>query len=114
MITPKTQSDAWREALKIINRCPICGEHYQTEAARLFAKKEAASFVHITCQKCRGFFIAMILLLGQGLSSVGMITDMSYQDVERLYKTKPLTTDEVIAGFTAIESSEFVGHLLSK
>ena len=106
--------DNWREALKIISRCPICSEAYHTEEARLFAKNETASLVHITCQRCRSSFVAMIIMLGQGLSSVGMVTDLNYQDVERLHKAEPLTVDEMIEGYQHIHQATFFSHTVGR
>jgi hypothetical protein len=84
----KLSSESWKEALKFINKCPLCNTGYEAEQAALFAKHEAANLVHITCKNCRSYFMAMIVMLGQGLSSVGMITDLSFADVERLHRVE--------------------------
>ena len=108
MLPSKPHFDNWREALKIISRCPICSENYHTDEAKLFAKNETASLVHITCHKCQSSFVAMIVMLGQGLSSVGMVTDLNFADVERLHKVVPLTTDEIIEGYQFMSQAEFI------
>ena len=112
MLTPKKHSDSWREALKFINRCPICTNNYTPEAARLFAKSDAASIVHIKCGECQSFFVAMILMMGQGLSSVGMVTDLSFEDMKKIHQTAPLSIDEIINGFEQINQKDFIQSLL--
>lgn len=112
MLTPKTSADSWQEALRLINRCPVCNENYATDRAKVFAKNEVASLVHITCVSCRSNFVAMILSMGQGLSSVGMITDLDYEDAKRLNKTLPITIDETIEGYKFINNTKFSNYLI--
>jgi hypothetical protein len=100
----KLSSESWKEALKFINKCPLCNTGYEAEQAALFAKHEAANLVHITCKNCRSYFMAMIVMLGQGLSSVGMITDLSFADVERLHRVEPISLDEALEGVRFIHT----------
>jgi hypothetical protein len=104
--------ESWREALKFINRCPICSATYELEKARLFAESDVAHLVHFTCAKCQSYFVAMVVVVGRGLSSVGMITDLSFDDVSKLYRTSPLTTDEVIEGYETVHSNTFLHSLI--
>lgn len=112
MLTPKKRFDSWREALKFINQCPICNQAYNTDNARLFAKNDSASLVHIACGNCQSSFVAMILMLGQGVSSVGMVTDLNFSDAERLHKISPLTVDEAIDGYQLIQEENFFQSLV--
>ena len=105
MLAKNNRGESWLEALKFIGHCPICNERYETEKARLFAKRDAANLVHIICGKCASNFIAMIVTMGQGLSSVGMVTDLSFEDAQKLYKTAPLTVDEIISGYQNIQKN---------
>lgn len=99
MLAKNNKPDSWLEALKFIGHCPICNQRYEENRAKLFAKRETANLVHITCGKCASNFIAMIVMLGQGLSSVGMVTDLSFEDAQKMYKTAPITVDEIIGGY---------------
>jgi hypothetical protein len=104
--------DSWREALKFINRCPICSSAYNADSAKLFDRNDSASLVHLTCEKCHSYFVAMVLLLGQGVSSVGMVTDLNFEDVKRLHGKKPLTTDEIIDAHEEMQKSLFIHSLI--
>lgn len=85
--------------LKLINRCPACSTAYDTREARLFQKTERATLLHLTCTGCQSFFIAMVVKIGAGMGSLGMITDLSFDDIKRLYRTPEISTDELIAGY---------------
>ena len=102
------KSESWREALKFINRCPICSGIYDGKEAKLFAKNDAATFVHLTCGGCASYFVAMVLVVGKGVSSVGMVTDLSFEDARRLYGAGPLSTDEMIEAHEFIEEKLFI------
>lgn len=99
MLAKNNRGESWLEALKFIGNCPICNHRYEVNRAKLFAKHETASLVHIPCSKCSSNFIAMVVVMGQGMSSVGMVSDLSFTDAKQLYKTAPLTVDEIIDGY---------------
>ncbi len=100
--------DSWREAMRFISHCPICNTAYNQDLARLFAEHHNARLVHVTCPSCASNFIAMVMVMSHGLSSVGMITDLSFADAERLFGTEPITTDEVISGYQQLHSEQFL------
>ncbi len=112
MLTPKIPLDSWQEVLKFINRCPVCSENYLPEKAKVFAKNETARLVHITCVKCQSYFVTMILTMGQGLSSVGMVTDLNYDDIRRLNKLPAISTNEAIESYTLIQEEKFARSLV--
>ncbi len=113
MQLPQRKPDSWREALQFINKCPICSGVYKAANAELCAKNESASLVHITCERCESYFMAMILQMGQGLSSVGMITDLSFVDTTRLYQAAPLTVNDMIVGYQQMQTGNFFNTLLN-
>lgn len=106
--------ESWRAALKFINRCPICGSNYSSDRARLFAKNDTANLIHLTCSRCSSYFIAMVLFVGRGLSSVGMVTDLSFEDISRLHKTMPFTINDMIGGYETIHHKFFLHSLIIK
>ncbi|MDO8625925.1 MAG: hypothetical protein Q7K39_00500 [Candidatus Magasanikbacteria bacterium] len=109
----KPRNDAWREALKIISRCPVCSTIYNQEDARSFAYEEKAALVHLTCRHCQGFFLAMVVKLGVGLSSVGMVTDLNYIDLKRLHAAGTIEIDELIEGAVSIKNPDFINKIVN-
>jgi len=98
MLAKNNRGESWLEALKFIGHCPICNQKYEDSKAKLFAKQDSANLIHISCKKCSSSFIAMVVMMKHGLSSVGMVTDLNFEDAKQLYKTSPLTVDEIISG----------------
>jgi len=104
----KKQPSSWQDALKFVGRCPICNAEYKAEEAKLFAKKESANLVHVNCCQCKSSVVFMIMLLGQGLSSVGMVTDLSFEDAKRLYGADEITLDEALDAYDYIQNNQLI------
>lgn len=99
---------SWQEALKFINKCPVCGAHYEPDRAKIFAEKDQANLVHISCVECRGNFIAMIIVMTQGISTIGMVSDWTFEDASRLHLFEPISIDELIEGRQTINEKNLI------
>lgn len=108
MLANNSNPDSWRKTLKLISHCPVCSRDYKSEAIQLFANESEAKFVHFTCEGCHGYFIAMVMTLAKGVSTVGMITDLSFEDVQKLYKLPSISVDETIEAHQFINSPDFI------
>ncbi|MEK7131573.1 MAG: hypothetical protein AAB797_02460 [Patescibacteria group bacterium] len=108
MLPNNSKVDSWKKTLKLISHCPVCGRDYKSDAAKLFINKSDARFVHFTCAHCQSHFMAMVMIMPKGTSTVGMVTDLSLKDVQKLYKMSPLTVDETIEAHKLINSPDFL------
>lgn len=102
MLPSNKKADSWRKTLKLISHCPVCGKDYKAEAGKLFKNESDARFIHFTCNHCKSHFMAMVMVMPKGTSTVGMVTDLSLKDVEKLHKMLPISVDE------AIEAHKFI------
>ncbi len=105
MLSGKNQPDSWREAIKFMARCQLCNGNYSANSARRLNGTGAANLVHLTCETCDSAFIAMVMVSPAGLSSVGMVTDLNYNDALRLYKQEEITLDEIIEGYENLKQN---------
>lgn len=104
---PFSSTSGWQKTLSLINQCPICGQNYDSKATRLFLDKQATHLVHITCGYCHSYFLAMVMELGRGISTIGVVTDLSFADVERLHDQEPIEVNEAIEGYEFVEQNDF-------
>ena len=95
---PAKKSHTWQEAIKFINKCPICGAVYARERARVISQEATANLVHISCDACRGNFLALIVVSNRGISTIGMVSDLTYDDAGKMHNTEPISIDELIDG----------------
>lgn len=101
------------EGLKLISACPVCGASYKPGQVRLIEEKGEAHLVHIQCQSCLGGVVALIVKGGIGISSVGLITDLTAEDVIRFKESDQITEDDCLAIHQILEKStnyEFISQ----
>ena len=87
------------EGLKLISRCPLCSENYRPFQASIVEEKEDAQLLHIQCHKCHCNMVALIVSGHVGLSSVGLITDLTSTDVERFKDATAITREQVLDAY---------------
>lgn len=92
------------EGLRLISKCPVCSEQYQPFQANIVEEKADAQLVHIQCRKCQSSIVALIVDGHLGLTSVGLITDLSSQDVERFKDAQPLLEEDVFSAYEELKN----------
>lgn len=94
------------ENLKVITHCPVCHYHYNPVEAKLLAENDGAHLLYIKCQRCQSAVLALVLMSGFGLSSVGLITDLESQEVAKFQQAKAISGDEILELFSLLHSPE--------
>lgn len=80
----------------MISYCPLCESSYNPEAAQILGEKDDSHLLHIRCGNCSNAIIALVLISSVGVSSVGLVTDLSHREVHQFKEEKAVTTDDVI------------------
>ncbi len=91
------------EGLRIISFCPLCNSHTNPLAARVLDQNAEAHLLYINCPRCGSSIVALVVTGGMGLNSVGLITDLTAEDVLRFRGVGRVTHDEVLELFAASE-----------
>lgn len=94
---PKNYSSLPGEGLKLISYCPLCNTQYNPLTAKILEEREDAHLIHIECRRCASSIVALILTGGIGISSVGLITDLTSNDVLKFKDVPDLSADDVIS-----------------
>ena|SRR3990167_5500774 len=87
------------ENLRLISYCPLCSTHYNPSEAKVLEEKGGAHLIHVSCRKCSSSIVAVIMTGGIGVSSVGLITDLTGEDVLHFKDAKPVSSDDVIEAY---------------
>ncbi len=88
----------------MISFCPLCETNYNPMEARVLGEKEDGHLLHIRCKKCWNSILALVLVSNAGVSSVGLITDLTFEDVRKFaVHDAPVTTDDVIGVHQLLE-----------
>lgn len=89
-------SELWNEGLKLVSFCPVCETRYNPMEARLLGEQGETHLLHVQCRKCQHSILAIVLVNQVGASSVGLLTDLSYDDVMRVHSDGTVSIDDVI------------------
>ncbi|MBU1148938.1 hypothetical protein KKI23_02490 [Patescibacteria group bacterium] len=96
------------EGLRLITTCPICSTQYNLTKAKIVDEQEGAHLIHITCKKCHSSIVALVLVGGLGVSSVGLICDLTPEDVSKFKNSDTVNTDDVIDIHQILENDKLV------
>jgi hypothetical protein len=90
-------SDFFSEnSAKLLAYCPVCNGRYNFFQAKIIEEGEDSYLVYLNCKKCQAGIIALLLNNIYGISSIGLVTDLDHQDVQRLIRERELDYDDVI------------------
>ena len=59
-------------------------------------ERDESHLVYIKCRQCQSAVLALVSLTNLGVSSVGLVTDLSSDDVIKFKSAEPISCDEVI------------------
>jgi hypothetical protein len=93
---PYKAAPLFDEGVQIISYCPLCESSYNPQQARVLGETEESHLLHIECGSCSNSLIALVLISSVGVSSVGLLTDLAYEEVHRFAALPSITTDNVI------------------
>ena len=83
------------EEVKLIAYCPFCESDLNPVKAKVVDDKDDSQLIHIQCNNCKGFILALLTKTVSGLSSIGLITDLTFEDVFQFKDKARLQADEI-------------------
>lgn len=81
---------------ELLQTCPMCSKAYPTEQIRVVEQISASRLLHLSCPDCSNAMLAVVVQTEVGTSSIGMVTDLSMQDVLRIQTQHPLALDDAL------------------
>ncbi len=85
------------EGLRLVSYCPLCHLHYNVGDAKILEEHEDTHLMHVVCKRCSSSILVLMLTGELGVSSVGLITDLTSDDVVRFKDQSDIQDDDVIA-----------------
>ncbi|MFH1098768.1 MAG: hypothetical protein V1723_02525 [Candidatus Uhrbacteria bacterium] len=96
----------FQESLRLISYCPVCDTSYNPMEARVVDEHDEMHLMHVRCKKCAHAIIALVLTSGMGVSSMGLLTDLTFDDVLKFRDVTPVTVDDIIVFHDFLERKE--------
>lgn len=91
--------------MKIISRCPLCDNQSDKIDTHILGDNGESRLLHLRCQKCSNSILALVLVSPGGVSSLGLLTDLTFEDVRRFKAGNSVTIDDVIRIHEVLENS---------
>lgn len=85
------------DGLKIVSRCPICQTEHNPLETALLDEAGGSHLIYIKCRKCSSGVVAALTPTSFGLSSVGLVTDLSGNEILRFKESARVSADDVLA-----------------
>ncbi len=101
------------EGVKLISYCPLCESSYNPREARVLGEKDDSHLLHIQCGNCANAIIALVLISSVGVSSVGLVTDLAFDEVNRFKQAAPVSTDDVIEAHHLLQDEDVLFRRLA-
>lgn len=88
-----------KKELETLLECPVCGTRYDKGRTKIVSGERNAILVHTNCQKCNTNSLAVLSksgLVAEGMVTMGMITDLYYDEISQMLDGNPISADEVL------------------
>ncbi len=103
----KKSSDIYNDGLKLVSYCPVCETRYNPMEAQMLGNDGETHLLHVRCQSCHNSVLALVLVNQVGASSVGLLTDLSHEDVMRFKDNGVVSVNDVIDLHAFLEHDQF-------
>lgn len=89
--------------------CPLCGARYTSYDAKIVSEKEGAYLLHTNCSQCGSSVVVTLVANQLGISSVGLVTDLTFEDVVKFKDEERIEDNELLEAYNFLE--EWDGEL---
>ena len=114
MNNQKKLPDFFDDQHRFVTICPVCDQNLNQSKARSIHNQNGLNLIHIKCSRCTNYVIALLLKTHQGISSVGIITDLTYNDANKFYNKKKLNSDQIIKIHQIFNNNQITNILLKR
>ncbi len=94
------------KGMRVIRDCPLCEGEYELDDMSILKEKNNSMLVHATCPHCNNAVLSVMVVSEVGLSSLGLVTDLSQKDVVRLQDKEPVSDDEFLEFHSLIRKKQ--------
>src|SRR3989338_8246417 len=84
------------ENLRLVAFCPLCNAQYQPNQASILEQKYDANLIYVECDQCGASIIALVVMGLMGISSIGLVTDLTERDIRRFQYAPAMSSDDIL------------------
>lgn len=76
--------------------CPLCNKEYRPTNMRIVENAGDTVLIHSHCPTCAGAILSLLYKDFMGITLVGLVTDMNYDDAVRIKNGNLVDEDDVL------------------
>ncbi len=81
---------------RLHHHCPLCGQGLIDSDIEIINSANGQMMVYATCGSCGVGVIAKVSLLPQGLVGLGILTDLTREEINTVNSNSPVSAEEVL------------------
>jgi hypothetical protein len=85
--------------VQLSSRCPLCNASFKPSGAEILDESQQGILFHLTCPECHASLLAVVAASKLGLSSFGMVTDLTATDVRRLRRANTINQEDILQAY---------------
>lgn len=82
--------------MKLVSACPLCRRQYKLTDAYIVDEQHGAYLLHTECKNCGSSIVATLVAGRHAVSSMGLVTDLTSEDVTKFKDAEVVNCDDVI------------------
>ena len=102
------------EKTKWFSVCPFCKIKLSIQQAKIIAKKKDSFLVHAYCKKCKCSILTSLFSNQMGISSIGFVTDLTYEDIQKFKNAKNISLDNILEAYYDLNTAFIINALVKR
>lgn len=95
-IKKKKQNELFVGVSRLIADCPLCNVSFFPQEVAVIGGDNRTQLLHATCNQCSSSVVILLLMGDTGIGSVGLVTDLTREDVVRFQRGDLIDADDVL------------------
>jgi formate dehydrogenase maturation protein FdhE len=100
-IKKKNQNEAISDS-QLVSYCPLCRVSFTPKEFVVIGESGQTHLLYVRCSHCTSSLVVLLLVHELCISSVGVVTDLTEDDVACFQNTDPLTADDCLGIHTEV------------
>jgi len=89
--------------LRLVAYCPVCHASYDPAKANVVREQGKMRLMHLYCKSCHRAILSLVMHDQAGISSFGMVTDLTRDDVDRFIEAPEIQADDCLRLYEALQ-----------
>ena len=92
----KNKNKPLPQMASLVSYCPLCNASFSPRQAAVIGEGGDTQLLHISCNHCTSSIVLLLLIGEVGVSSVGLVTDLTGGEVLRFKNSEAVSSDDLI------------------